>query len=144
MAKVSVKLGLTLPGQEQYSSFRADFAISEIDTEGNVEQQLKDALAAGDRATIVAEAGLAQQASNLSGITLEGVGLGEQFAKFRANFSPLWKKLISRVEKLEGDNTRITRIGAGFDAELEEKPAKKERVKKTTKSVKKAGRPKKE
>ena len=141
MVKVNVKLGLTLPGQEQYSSFRADFGISEIDTEGDVEQQLKDALEAGDQATVAAEAGLAQQASNLSGLTLEGVGLGEQFAKFRANFSPLWKKLVARVEKLEGGDTHV---GAGFDAELEkeeEAPAKKEKGKKTTK---KTSRPKKE
>lgn len=118
MPKVSVKLGLTLPGPEQYSSFRADFGISEIDTEGDVEQQLKDALAAGDRAAVVAEAGLAQQASNVSGITLEGVGVGQAFGEFRKKFQPLWKALVERVSALEEPNVKRA-IEADEDEEEE-------------------------
>lgn len=100
MAKVSVKLGLTLPGPQEYSSFRADFAITDIDTEGDVEAQLKEALQAGEDAAITAEAGLASTASNVSGLTLEGVGVGEQFTKFREKFQPAWKELKAQVNEL--------------------------------------------
>ena len=136
MAKISIKLGLPLPGQEQYSSFRADFGIIDIDTDDDVEEQCKKAIAALDVAAPYAEAGLAQETSNLSGITLEGVGLGEQFAAFRARFSPLWKKLTSRVDRLEGKTP-------ADDEDEEEAPAKKSKDKKADKPAKKAGQPKK-
>lgn len=116
MAKVSVKLGLTLPGPQEYSSFRADFAIGEIDTEGDVEAQIKEALQAGEDAAIAAEAGLASTASNVSGLTLEGVGVGEQFNKFREKFSPAWKELKAEVAELAAKVNGDT---------AEEKPAKK-------------------
>ena len=61
MPKISVKLGLTLPGPEQYSSFRADFGISDVDTDGDVEAQLEMALEVGSKVAIQAEAGLASR-----------------------------------------------------------------------------------
>lgn len=98
MPKVSVKLGITMPGPQEYSSFRADFAISDIDVDGDVEGQLADALRIGDRASIEAEAGLAQQAANLSGLNLEGVGVGAQFSEFKEKFGKAWSRLKETVE----------------------------------------------
>lgn len=118
MPKISVKLGITLPGPQQYSSFRADFGISDLDTDGDVEAQLEAALEAGEKASVQAEAGLAQQAANVSGITLEGVGVGQAFADFREKFQPAWKKLVEKVKELEERNT--TKPGQDREPEPEE------------------------
>ncbi len=108
MPKISVKLGITMPGPEEFSSLRADFSIADIDPDEDVEEQLKKALEVGDDITASAEAGLAQQISNLSGMTVNGVGVGQAFADFREKFGPAWKTMVSRVDALEGTEPKKT------------------------------------
>ena len=112
MPKVSVKLGLTFPGAKEYTSFRADVAFSDIDTDGDLEAQKKACLEVADDLAIAAEAALAQEASNVSGLTMEGAGIGAEFATFRTKFGKAWKTLVARVDTLDGEKaTKKTKRG---------------------------------
>ncbi len=101
MPKVSVKLGLTFPGAKEYTSFRADVAFTDIDTDGDLEAQKKACLEVADDLAIAAESALAQEASNVSGLAMEGVGIGAEFATFRTKFRGAWEKLVDRVDALD-------------------------------------------
>jgi len=103
MPKVSVKLGLTFPGAKDYTSFRADVAFTDIDTDGDLEAQKKACLEVADDLAIAAEAALAQEASNVSGLAIEGAGIGAEFADFRARFKKAWQKLVDKVDALDGE-----------------------------------------
>ncbi|KKL97934.1 hypothetical protein LCGC14_1829490 [marine sediment metagenome] len=102
MPKVSIKLGLTFPGAKDYTSFRVDVAFSDIDTDGDLEAQKKACLEVADDLAIAAEAALAQEASNLSGLAIEGAGIGAEFAEFRIRFKGAWEKLLVRMDSLDG------------------------------------------
>lgn len=106
MPKVSVHLGLTFPGAKEFTSFRADVTFAEIDTEGDLEAQKAACLALVDDLAVTAEAALAQEASNVSGLNMEGAGIGAEFAKFRDRLKPAWVGLVDRINALEKDKPK--------------------------------------
>jgi hypothetical protein len=101
MAKVTLHEGLTFSGEKEYSSFRVDVTIADIDTEGNVGEQLKQAVEALEETAIEAEGALATQAANVSGLAIEGAGVGAAFANFREKFAPMWASMLERITALE-------------------------------------------
>lgn len=101
MPKISIKLGVTIPGQKEYSSLRAETEFSEIDTDGDIKAQVEECLAAIEQATQSAEEVLAQQISNLSGLNIEGVGIATKFENTMSRLRKSWDELVSRIEFLE-------------------------------------------
>ena len=102
MAKITVHLGLTLPGPQEYSSIRADVDLAEIDVDGDVEQQLAKCLEVVEKVADKAEVALAQRVSNASNLNVEGVGLAAEFADFRSKLRVSWDKLVERLKAVEG------------------------------------------
>lgn len=100
MSTVSVHLGITYPGSKQFSSFRADVTISDIDVKGNIKEQLKEALEASVEIGKVAEEAVAQQAANASGLAVEGVGLATDFFEFKDSLKKWQNNVVGQVEKL--------------------------------------------
>ncbi len=100
MTKVSVHMGITYPGAKEYSSFRSDITIGEVDTEGNVDEQIKEALETIAKIGDTAEETLAQQAANASGLAVEGVGLATEFYLFREKDKKWKQKLADKMAEL--------------------------------------------
>lgn len=107
MSKVFIKNGLTLPGPQDFSSFRSDVAF-EVDTEGNIEEQIKECVEVAERVSVASEQALAQQAANLTGLSFEGLGIASAFKKFRVSFKREWEKLLGRVSELESKGSAST------------------------------------
>ena len=100
MSTVSVHLGITYPGSKQFSSFRADVTISDIDVKGDIKEQLKEALEASIEIGKTAEEAVAQQAANASGLAVEGVGLSTEFYGFKETLKKWQENVVSQVTKL--------------------------------------------
>ena len=94
MSEVSLHMGITYPGAKEYSSFRTDITISNIDTKGDVDAQIKEAIDVISQIGDTAEETLAQQAANASGLAVEGVGLATEFYLFREK-DKKWKAKVS-------------------------------------------------
>ena len=94
MSKVSVHLGITYPGSVNFSSFRSDVTISDIEVEKDIPSQVEEALLAIIEIGTAAEEALAQQAANASGMAVEGVGLATEFYQFREK-DKAWKKKVA-------------------------------------------------
>ncbi len=110
MSTVSVHLGITYPGSKQFSSFRADVTISDIDVKmdlsdekrsKDIEEQLKEALAASVKIGETAEEAVAQQAANASGLAVEGVGLASEFYGFKEALKKWQENVVDQVKKLK-------------------------------------------
>jgi len=93
MPEVSVHLGITYPGTKDFSSFRSDVTISNIDVKESIPEQVKESLEAIAEIGEAAEEALAQQAANASGLAVEGVGLATEFYMFREK-DKAWKKKV--------------------------------------------------
>ena len=82
-----------------------------------------------DATSKVVEESLAKQASNLSGMNVEGVGLASEFEEFRNRLRPAFKDLSDLVEK--HDNILQAAEASGLlkiESEPEEKkPRRKKR-----------------
>lgn len=102
MPKISVHLGVTLPGPSQYSSFRADVEFYDIDTDSNLEEQISACSETAVKVTESAEQSLAQQASNLSGLGIEGLGFGEQLKELQKRLKKWADGVDKRITELEG------------------------------------------
>ena len=131
MPKITVSAGITLPGSVDYSSFKGLVEFSEIDTDKPIDPQLEECLEAVDATAKVVEESLAKQASNLSGMNVEGVGLASEFEEFRTRLRVLFGELSDTVEK--HDNILQAAEASGLlkiDPEpKEKKPRRKTRKK---------------
>ena len=105
MSTVSVHLGITYPGSKQFSSFRADVTISDIDVQGDIKEQLKEALEASIEIGKTAEDAVAQQAANASGLAVEGVGLATDFYEFKDALKKWQENVVGQVTKLTEEVT---------------------------------------
>lgn len=112
MPKVTLHLGLTMPGPEQYSSIRADVDFGEIDTDGDVEAQIKRCAEVLEEVAVQAETSLAQQVSNSSGLSVSGVGLGAELKDFRTKLREWAGKVDTRLEALEGSKNGTSDTGS--------------------------------
>ncbi len=99
MAKVSVHLGITYPGTKDFSSFRSDVTISDIEVNEDIPTQVKEALDAIVDIGEAAEEALAQQAANASGLAVEGVGLATEFYLFKEKDKAWKKKVAARLKE---------------------------------------------
>jgi hypothetical protein len=100
MPKVSLHMGITYPGAKDYSSFRSDITITDVDTEESIDEQIKKSLDAIAQIGDAAEETLAQQAANASGLAVEGVGLATEFYLFREKDKKWKQKLADKINEL--------------------------------------------
>ena len=100
MPKISIKTGVTIPGQKDYSSLRAEVEFSEIETAENVQAQIEECVTAIEQVTPEAEKTLAQQLSNLSGLSIEGVGIVTQFEEFKGKVRNWAQEMIEQMKEL--------------------------------------------
>ena len=84
MAKLSVELSLTvkIPNQE-FGMFKVATWFGDIDADGDVEAQVAKLSEAFETVAQGAEKALAQEAANVSGLSVEGLGLAGEFAEYR-------------------------------------------------------------
>ena len=94
MPEVSVHLGITYPGTKDFSSFRSDVTISNIDVKEDIDKQVAESLDAIIQIGEKAEEALAQQAANASGLVVEGVGLATEFYLFKEK-DKAWKTKVA-------------------------------------------------
>ena len=100
MPVVTVKLGISYPGTKQFSNFRADVTIGDIDVKGDIDEQLKEALAASIKIGETAEEAVAQQAANASGLAVEGVGLASEFYGFKETLKKWQENIVGQIQKV--------------------------------------------
>jgi len=101
MPKISIELGVTIPGQKEYNTLRAAIKFDEIETNGDIKAQVEECIAAIEQAAESAEGSLAQQISNLSGLSIEGVGLATEFSEFKEKVRVWAQEIIDKMKKLE-------------------------------------------
>ena len=104
MPEVTIHLGLTLPGPEQYSSVRADIEFGKIDTDGDVEAQIEQCTKITQQVAEAAESSLAQNFANTSNLNVEGVGLAGEFETFRDKMRKWAKEVTKDLKKLKDDS----------------------------------------
>ncbi len=109
--KVTLHHGITLPGPSEYSSVRTDVTISDIDPEGDVVEQIDACMAALTPMDERAQEALGDQATNLTGLNFEGIGLGLQFKTFATNMRKWAKGVDDDIKTLE------SRLPSGTKAE---------------------------
>lgn len=101
MPKISIKAGITLPGQKDYSSLRAEVEFAEIETDGDIKTQIEECVVAIEQTTPAAEETLAQQLSNLSGLDIEGVGIATKFEEFKGKVRNWAQEMIDEMKELK-------------------------------------------
>ena len=98
MPKVTMHFGITVPGQKEYSSVRADVEF-QLDADGDIKVQLKKCIDATKAIEEPLEGALVQQVANLEGVSLEGVGLATEFAEFVKSMSARVNSTIDEVRR---------------------------------------------
>ena len=101
MAKVTVHRGVTIAPKNTYHSFRADITLSDIDTEGDVDKQIKDSLVVAAELSSALEEPLAQDAADVSALSIEGMGLTKQYNQFIVDDKAWKKSVVAEVKKLQ-------------------------------------------
>ena len=99
MPRVSFKAGLTIPGPQQYSSLKPEIEISDIDADGDVDAQIAAALAALAKVYEVGEQQLAQEAANMGGLAIEGLGLATELKEFKAFVEKRLEQIVAEIKK---------------------------------------------
>ena len=131
--KVTIRAGLTLPGSKEYSSIRSDVEFVDIDPNGDLKAQFESGVKAAAEAEEYIDKALAQQVSNQSGLSLEGLGVATELKKLKDKLNPWAKGLIADIAGIKAALEK-----AGYSVEIEEKEEEK------SPKPKKRGRPKKE
>lgn len=130
MPKITIHAGVTLPGSQEYSSFRGDVTFTDIDTQEPLVPQLKECIEAVEETGRAVEEALATQASNLSGMNVEGVGIATEFQEFRRRLRTAWEDLVAKVNKHDDVIQALEatgRVKVLVEEEPEEKPTRKPR-----------------
>ena len=128
--KITIRAGLTLPGPKEYSSIRSDVEFVDVDLDGDLKAQFEAGVKAIEQAEEHVDKALAQQVSNQSGLSLEGLGVATELAKLKDKLNPWAKGLTADIK---GIKAALEKAGYSVEIEEEEKPKPKKR-----------GRPKKE
>lgn len=127
---VSSKLTLPVPNQD-FGSFSQEIGFWGIDVEGDVEAQVAACVAAIDPAASAAQERLAQEAANLSGITLEGLGLSKEFTNFKDRMTNILNRVVKEVTRHKGDLDKLDipalakQFGVNVEVDEKKAPAKK-------------------
>ncbi len=101
MAKVTVHRGVTIAPKNTYHSFRADITISDIDSDGDVDHQIEEALAVHSQVSEAIAEPLAQDAADVSALSIEGMGITKQFDKFLKEDKAWKESVVKEVTKLQ-------------------------------------------
>lgn len=102
MAKISIHRGITVPNPDnKYNMFKADITIDEIDTEGDVDEQIKQAFEVYDKISNGMNEPLTQSVADVANLSIEGLGLATEFEEFQKN-DKVWKEsVVVEVKKLQ-------------------------------------------
>ena len=106
MAKVSIHRGVTIPHPDKgnYTMWKTDITISDIETEGNiknVDEQIDEALEAAEKISEAIAEPLAQDAADVSALAIEGVGIAKKFEQFLVNDKAWKESVVKEVKKLQ-------------------------------------------
>ncbi len=102
MAKVGLHQGVTLPNpKDKWHNFKADITISEIDTEGDIDAQLKTCLDALEKIAEAVEEPLAQTLANSSGLGIEGIGLATDLTDMIKSNETWRENIVTEIKKLQ-------------------------------------------
>ena len=99
--RVTIHHGITLPGPSEYSSVRTDVTFTDIDPEGDVVEQIESCIAALTPMDERAQEVLGDQATNLTGLNFEGIGLGLKFETFAKKMRAWAKGVDDNIQTLE-------------------------------------------
>ena len=103
MSKVSIHRGVTIPHPDKgnYTMWKTDITLSDIDTEGDVDAQIEEALGVAGKISASLAEPLAQDAADVSTLAIEGVGVAKQFEQFLVD-DKAWKdSVVKEVTKLQ-------------------------------------------
>ena len=138
MSKISLRLGVTFavdPADRGSPWFRADVHLDEIDVEGDVDAQLARSLEALEKVSEKGEGALAQEASNISGMNVEGFGISRAFGEYKDKLKTWQNSVVGEIRR-QGKLVDKVAVAAGVEADpdeeevAEEKPAKEKKSKK--------------
>ena len=114
MPLVDIELGITVPYPDNnYANVRPTIRFSGIDPDGDIEAQLKACAKVYTMAVPIVEERLLQEASNLTSMNFEGIGVAAAFAAFE-------KHTNDRIEFITKEMLRHQAVLK--DNDLEEKP----------------------
>ncbi len=130
--KVTIRAGLTIQ-PKQFHAIRADVEFVDIDPDSDLKAQFESGVKAIEEAEKHLDKALAQQVSNQSGFSLEGLGVATELKKLKDKLNPWAKGLIADIAGIKAALEK-----AGYSVEIEEKEEEK------PPKPKKRGRPKKE
>ena len=146
MAKISVMTGLTLPipGQ-QYGMVKLEIRYTDIDTEGDVETQLKKCDEVALQTAERSEKTLAQTVADTTGLAVEGTGLVKEFTAFKEQAQTAIMKIAHEVKRHKDVLEQVSgskpagKAEKAPKAEKPEKPPKAEKAPKAEKQSEDAG-----
>jgi len=145
MAKISVMTGLTLPipGQ-QYGMVKLEVRYTDIDTEGDVETQLKKCDEVALQTAERSEKTLAQTVADTTGLAVEGTGLAKEFVAFKEQAQTAIMKCAREIKRQKDVIENLTGQKAGKASKAEkppkvDKPPKAEKAPKAEKQSEDAG-----
>ena len=128
MSKVSLHLGVTFaadPADRGSPWFRADVHFDEIDVDGDVDAQVDRMVSAlGEKIAAKGEEALAQEASNISGLAVEGFGIAGMFEEYKSRTKTWQDNVVGEVRRQKRILKKIAPDEDGAEEETE-KPAKK-------------------
>ncbi len=97
---VSVHVGVTIPGPQEYSSVRVDTTFGNISVLHDIEPQLERCVEVAKQVYAAAEQQLAEQAANASTLGIEGMGLTGRFEDFEKFTRTRFEQIIAEVKRL--------------------------------------------
>jgi len=123
---VSVHIGITIPGPQEYSSIRTDVTFQNVNVLADIEPQLERCLEVAKQVYGATEQQLAEQAANASTLGIEGMGLAGRFDDFE-------KFARKRIEQIVEEMLRQKKIVD--DLTPKDGPVYDTKTKKTTKKA---------
>jgi hypothetical protein len=101
LAKISVGLKTTIPGpKNSYRSWGADVRIEDLEVNGEIDKQIEEALEAIAKVGEALHVPLAQQAADISGLTIEGTGLATELDEFREETRGWMAKVVEKLKEI--------------------------------------------
>lgn len=97
---VSIHMGITIPGPQDYSSIRVDVEYKDINTEFDIQPQLDKCAEVARQVASGVETSLAEQVATASGLNIEGLGLATKFDEFKRRMTD-WGKRVNEAIGLD-------------------------------------------
>jgi len=120
---VSVHVGITIPGPQEYSSIRTDCEFRNINVLHDIEPQLERCLEVAKQVYVAVEKQLAEQAANASTLAVEGLGLASRFDEFERFTKTRFEQIVNEVRR---QRDLVESVTPKTDANKPPKAGKKE------------------